>query len=175
MVDQSTGERLAVISDLLINPDNGSIEGFFVVPIGGLRSATDDLFLSTMDILRWGKSVTISALHAIAPASEMIRLERLLNDPRTVLGQKILSERGRRIGRCQDVQFNTKTWKIEWLFPRRWWSWGVAYPVSDVLEVRPDAIIVKDEVSIKEPVEVVQPEEEVDLASGLVTPSTRSE
>lgn len=60
-----------------------------------------------------------------------------------MLNQRIRTESGTSLGRCRDVQFNTDTMHIEWIFPRKWFRWGMALPVSDIIEVRNDAIIVK--------------------------------
>ncbi len=39
--------------------------------------------------------------------------------------------------------------KIEWLFPRRFFRWGIALPISEVVEVLPDAIVVRNPVAIE--------------------------
>ena len=44
------------------------------------------------------------------------------------------------------MQIDTERLRVEWLFPRRLLQWGVALPFSEVIEVRKDAVIVKDPV-----------------------------
>lgn len=129
---------LGTISGILIHPDTGKVEGFVVWAQGV------ELFCGSADILRWGTRIYVRSADALAPPEDRIRLQSLLADPRTVLGQKIRTESGASIGRCKDVQLNTDTMHIEWLFPKSMFRWGVALPISEVLEVRRDAIIIRD-------------------------------
>lgn len=133
---------LGTISGILIVPDTGKIEGFYVNVSGILGWET--MYCSAIDIVRWGTRVYINSRDSLAAPADRIRLQALLEDPRTVLGQRIRSEAGHILGRCKDVQFNTDSMHIEWIFPRKWWRWGVALPVSDIIEVRNEAIIVKN-------------------------------
>lgn len=145
---------LGAVSGILIEPDTGKIEGFFVHVEGVLGGET--LFCSTMDIVRWGTRIYMNSQDSLALAEDRIRLQTLLQDPRTVLGQRIKTESGTRLGKCKDVQFNTDSMHIEWIFPRRWFRWGIALPVSDILEIKPEAIIVKDPLKG----EAIEPQEE---------------
>ncbi|MDD3896704.1 MAG: hypothetical protein PHU04_02555 [Candidatus Peribacteraceae bacterium] len=141
VVCDSTSEILGQIAGILIHPDTGGVEGFFlatVVPMSGTP------FLSALDIIRWGTHVHVRDADAVFPAEERIRLQPLLEDRRTVLNQRVRTEGGRSLGVCRDVQFHSDSMRCEWLFPRRWWRWAVPLPFSDVVEVRPDAIIVRD-------------------------------
>jgi hypothetical protein len=83
----------------------------------------------------------------LAPAGDFLRIQPLLSEERTILGQVIRTASGRVIGRCRDIQFETKSMHLTWLFPRRWFKWGTPISVREVLEVRPDAIIVRDPAS----------------------------
>jgi len=146
----STHEFVGRLNDVLIVPDTGKIEGFFVraVHIGGTP------FLSAIDIVQWGGHVHVSDPEAIYPAEERIRLQSLLEDNRRIIGQVIRTEAGITIGRCMDVQFDTETMHCEWMFPRKWWRWQTPVPISHVIEVRSDAIIVREqEMPVREIVE----------------------
>ena len=141
-MEEGGDQILGTIAGILILPDTGKIEGFFVHAQGILGVET--VFCSTVDIVRWGTRVYVNSHTALAPAEDRIRLQSLLQDPRTVLNQKIRTEAGTHLGRCKDVQFNTESMHIEWLFPKKWFRWGVALPVSDIVEITPEAIITKD-------------------------------
>ncbi len=133
---------LGTIADILIHPDTGRIEGFFVRTGGVFHGAT--LFLASLDILRWGTRVTVRDPDALSPPEDRIRLQALLEDPRRVVGQPMRTESGKYLGRCRDVQFDTNTFIVEWVFPRRMLRWGVPIPLNQVLEVRKHAIVVRD-------------------------------
>ncbi len=142
VVEEGTGEEVGRISDILIHPDSGKVEGFFIhVPA---LFASQELFLSTLDILRFGTAVSVRSHDILAPAEDHLRLAPLLEERRPVLGQRMRTEGGKRLGRCADVQLDTSHWHIEWLFPRRFLSWGTPLPLTEIVEVRHDAIVVRD-------------------------------
>jgi uncharacterized protein YrrD len=154
-------EACATLRDVLIHPDTGKIEGFFVAVPGFLRS--EERFLQTMDILHWGKHVRIRDTEVLIPVEDVIRLERLLEEGRPVLGQRILTEGELFIGMCRDVQFDTKHFLLEWIFPRKMLRWGRGIPASSIVEVRPDGIVVRDSALVTER------EEKAPILQGLET------
>ena len=156
IVCDSLHEAVGQILEILINPDSGKVEGFFVVAPHVPFSAMP--FVSALDIVRWGTAVHIRDADMISPAGDRIRLQPLLDDRRRILGQRIRTESGKYLGRCKDVQFNTDSMRCEWLFPRKWMRWSAPIPFSNIVEVRGDAIIVRDELqTIKDAVEESEP------------------
>lgn len=142
VIDDLNDEVQGVLSGILIEPDSGNIEGFFVHVPGFL--SRQELYCSAMDIVRWGTRVVVRDPEAVSTADDRIRLQPLLQDPRTVIGQKMRTESGKLVGVCRDVQFDTEAMHVEWLFPKRWWKWGIALPLSEVVEIKPAAIILRD-------------------------------
>lgn len=134
VLDEETGDLLGELGGILINPDTGVIEGFFVGP----------LFLAGVDIIHWGLRVVVRSADVLGPLDERIRLQAIASGNRSVLGQAMVTESGKRLGTCRDVQFNTVDFRLEWLFPRRFWRWGVGVPASQIVEVRDDAIVLRD-------------------------------
>ena len=151
VVCDSIHEVLGRITGILVQPDTGKVEGFFValaMPMAGTP------FLSSIDIVRWGTHVHVRAADTVFPVEERVRLQPLLEDGRIVLNQRVRTESGRSLGVCRDLQFHSDFMQCEWLFPRRFWHWAVPLPFSDVIEVRRDAIIVRDpKPPVKEAVE----------------------
>lgn len=142
VLEESTGEVLGTISGIVLHPDQLKVEGFFVRTEGLWRA--EDLFLPATSILRWGVSVRISHAHHVAPISEMVRMQSILESGRSVLGQRIVSEEGVYHGVCRDVQFSTKDFSLEWLFPKKGWRWRRPLPISAIVEVRPDAVVIRE-------------------------------
>lgn len=143
VVEESSEEVIGVLADMLIHPDTGAVEGFYVqVPGEGFGSSV--LFCSSLDVLRFGARIYVRSADALGEPEEIIRLQPLLEDGRRVLGQPIRTESGSELGRCRDVQFDTESMHISWLFPKRRFRWGTGVPVSDIVEVRKDAIVVRD-------------------------------
>jgi sporulation protein YlmC with PRC-barrel domain len=145
VVAEDSEEALGTLSGIVLHPDTGKVEGFFVRVSRFL--AAEELFLSSMDITRFGLRVGVRERDVLAPAGDFLRIQPLLSEERTILGQVIRTASGRVIGRCRDIQFETKSMHLTWLFPRRWFKWGTPISVREVLEVRPDAIIVRDPAS----------------------------
>lgn len=145
IVQDDDNAPLGLISGVLIHPDTGKVEGFAVS--AGFFQMSEQLFLQSSDILSWGTSVRIRSADFIAPMDDIIRLQPLLDDPRTIIGQRVLvTDTNQYIGRCVDAQFDTRLFHIEWLFVRKWFVLShPPIPVSSILEVRNDAIVIRDE------------------------------
>lgn len=142
VADQHDDAAIGTLAGMLIHPDSLRIEGFFVRVPGFLSS--EELFLGQEEIVHWGTSIRIRDADVLSPLEERVRLAALVSDARTVLGQRMYTEEGRLIGVCHDVQFDTATCSLEWLFPRLWWRWRRAVPASAVREVTQTAIIVRE-------------------------------
>lgn len=144
VMDDRSDDVLGTVTGVFVHPDIGKIEGFFV------RTHAGDEFLAANDIAHWGRAIVVRDVDTIARLDERVRLSALWNEGRTVLGQRIVTEAGVIVGMCADVQFETDTFRLEWLFPRKWLRWKRPIPAGSIIEVRPDAVCVRDaEVPVK--------------------------
>lgn len=141
-MEELTEEVVALLSGVLIHPDQGKIEGFFVRVPRFLH--TQELFLPVNDIRHWGSRIRIREEDVLSPLEDFIRLQTLTEDGRTILGQKIVTESGVNLGTCVDVQFDTKHFMLEWLFPRKIFRWREPVIASSIVRVKSDAIVVRD-------------------------------
>lgn len=148
VIDDSAEEEIASLSGILLNPDIGKVEGFFVHINGFFHS--QELFLPVMDIVHWGNRVRVREAASLSPLEEFVRLNTLYTEGRSVIGQRIVTEAEVPLGMCRDVQFDTVTFYLEWIFPRRWWRWATPLPSSSIVLVRPDAVVVRDAVTLPE-------------------------
>lgn len=164
VIDDSTQQTLGVISDPLIDPDTGRIVGFFVLP---LMIGEGELFLQSTDIASWGTRIHVLSVDRLGPPEDYVRLQKHLQDPRTFLGQKIRTKPGgRSLGTLDDVQFNTRTFAVEWLFPRKLFFIRQPIPVTEVLEVTEEAIWVRD--PIRPVKEVIMEEKSQGIADPIL-------
>lgn len=138
VLDERSDEALASVTGIFAHPDLGKLEGLFVM------TARGEEFLAVSDISHWGRSVVVRHPDAIATLDERVRLSALWDEARPVVGQRIVTESGKFLGRCKDVQFETDTFRMEWLFPRRMLRWQRPVPVTAVVEVTVDAVKVRD-------------------------------
>lgn len=141
------GSRLPIARlDLpIINVDTGKIEAFFVLISGGFLPARR-LVLPVADIARFGARVTVRSSEVFCEPTDVIRIASLLSDSRRLLQQRMQTVSGVYLGRAADVQFETLHFMLQWIFPRRWYGWGTPVSTSSVLEVTPQAVIVRDAV-----------------------------
>lgn len=160
IIEQSTGDVVGYLVKPLIEPDKGVILGFFV-----FRPHTGPTmhYVSALDIIHFGMRVEIRDEQYICDPYDIVRLQTSLDDSRVVLGQRIQTESGSTLGVCRDVQFDTETMHLTWLFPKRWFRWADPLPIRTVMEIRPDAIIVQD---------VLHPAEEESITNALSAPFT---
>jgi hypothetical protein len=162
VVDDTAQEAVGILRHPLVNPDTGLIEGFFLDTID---PGMVDAFLMAHDIVAWGTRIHVRDGHRVASAADFIRLRPLLDDPRSVLHQQIRVRDSRRfLGTCVDIQLDTRKFSIEWLFPRRWFLMRDPIPASEILEVTPEAIWVRD------PIRVLPEEADERLASDIQEP-----
>lgn len=148
VLEEGTNERLATISNIFIHPDTGAIEGFFVRVPTFFHS--DTLFLSAQDIVHWGTHVRVLRGEVFSSIEEYVRLLSFLEEGRTVFRQHIFTESGVDLGRCSDIQFSTKTFALEWLFPKKLWWWQRPIPASSIVRVEPKGVIVREAVILPE-------------------------
>ncbi len=142
VLDEDTQDCVGILARPLVDPDTGSILGFFVRT---LPSFTGDKFLSTQDILSVGTKVHIRSADMLSPPGEIIRLQKHLEDPRPFFGQHIrIRSSGKSLGRCSDVQFDTRHFLLEWMFPRGLFFFGQPIAASEIIEVTVDAIWIKE-------------------------------
>ncbi len=140
---EDTGDTLGELAGIAIHPDTGKVEGFYVSMPAGFFSS-EALFLGSSDILHWGTIITIRTRSVLSPPEDFLRLQALFEDERSFLGQAIKTESGKYIGYCGDVQFDTDHFIVEWIFPKKFFQWGIALPVSEIVEVKKEAIIIRD-------------------------------
>ena len=133
---------MGTLSGIVLHPDTGVVEGFFVCTPGLFERG--NLFLQSVNILHWGLRVTIRHADVLSSVDDLVRLRTLIDEHRPILGQRMITESGRTLGRCSDVQFTTNDFRLEWLFPRRFLRTGIPVPASQILEVTPEAIILRD-------------------------------
>lgn len=140
VVDESE-QILGKIADICINPDTLNIEGFFVHIQGFFSSEIK--FLQCIAIEHWGSRIRVRHADSLSPIEELVRISRILEDQRPVMRQMMVTDFGKKMGRCTDIQFDTRSFRLEWLFPRRFLRWGIPIPIRAIVEIKRDAIVIQ--------------------------------
>jgi hypothetical protein len=131
-----------VVVQPLLHPDTGVVEG---VSLRARRWGSPLLAIRTDDLTRWtDEHLVVTRAEAISPVADFVRFQAWLTEGRTLVGQRVVTLGGRRLGRCRDVLFDDELLQLIAIVPRRWGIWQLPVRRHDVLEVRPQAIIVRD-------------------------------
>jgi hypothetical protein len=146
IIDEVHHEIHGIVSDLLIDPDNGKL----IAAIASISNTDDPYAVQMNDVVSWGQRLHIGSPNALGPLDDFVRLQEVLSDRRTFIRQRIVSESGNYFGKCVDVQFNGQSFMIEWIFPRKYFRKGIALPASDIIEVTDKAIRIKNQLPKEE-------------------------
>ena len=170
VIDNLDHQVHGLVYDFLVDADRGKVIALLVKRLG----ARELHALQVEDIASWGNRVHVREPDVMAEVSDFIRLEQFMEDPRTLFAQPIVTEQGENIGRCLDFQFRTDTFDLEWIFPRKFFFIkGPALPVSEILEVTPEAIIIRDQ-GPREEEELVGEQVAPPRLKTVVTPAART-
>ncbi|HLC75782.1 MAG TPA: hypothetical protein VJB82_01515 [Candidatus Peribacterales bacterium] len=155
-----------IVTGTIIDPDRAKIIAFII----GRFGFPEPHALMTQDIESWGNRIHIRDVDVLGELSDFVRLNQYRNDDRSFIGQEIRTKSGQRIGRCADVQFRTDTFDLEWIFPRRFFRKALPLPISEIVEVTPEAIIIKDQ-GVKKEVIPAEESAENSITDPVITPA----
>lgn len=148
------GSPLAMIKDIIIHPDTGKIEGFWVKP---LTLPIKDGILLSDSILEWKKNVYIKDEREIAEPDEIIKIEEVLARETYFIGNTVKNESEEVIGKVFDVDFDTKKYYLKNIYIEKsiigFKHSQRMLPYDSIIKVLPEYILVKDIKDKKETVE----------------------
>lgn len=151
VLSYAEGTALAVIQDVVIHPDTGKIEAFWVKP---LTVPIRHGILLADDIVAWKKNLYIKDERVIAEPEDVIRVSDILSRRTYFIGNKVKGESGKVYGRVFDLDFDDKTLYLRYLFAHRSFLYFKYKPCffhfDGVIQVLPEFILVKEEAGKKE-------------------------
>jgi sporulation protein YlmC with PRC-barrel domain len=160
ILESDSGDLLAMVTGIIINPDSGMVEAFWVKPATLPYRAA---ILKTTDILEFKKNLYIRSDKVLAQAEDVIRINAILEDGRTFLGNLVQNEAGDSYGRCDNLSFDTDTNALKQIHCKKSLL-GVfnldqrIFSYESIIKVLPDMILVKDDATKKDTVIVTTPE-----------------
>lgn len=153
VVRHSDGELLALINDVIINPDTGKIEAFWVKPA---TIPVSNAVLKSDAITDWKKKVYIQSENEIVEAEDVIRISEILSKNTYFIGNTVKNEAGDFIGTVYDLDFDTEKLYLRQIYTEKSFlifSFSKRIFNSDsILKALPEYILVKDKQDIKEKV-----------------------
>lgn len=111
VVTYDTGERIAVILDVIFDQDSNMLLGFLVDEAGWFSSSKVIPFVSIRSI--GIDAIIVSSKDATVSAREIQPIDRVLEHNNIMQGMKIISTDGRDLGTTIDLYFDELTGKID--------------------------------------------------------------
>lgn len=160
VLEFDSGDLLGMISGIIVHPDTGMVEAFWVKPATiPLRAAV----LKVSDILELKKNFYIKSDKVLAEASDLIRISEILQDGRRFLGSPVVSETGGSYGKCENIAFETDNYALKQIHTRKAFL-GLfqtdrrIFSYNNIVKLTPHAIIINDDSTKKEPLIATTPE-----------------
>lgn len=148
------GSLLAVVKDVIVNPDTGKLEAVWVKPAAHILSYA---VIRAEDIVEWKKHLYIKSEQAIADPADIIKIAEILTDGRQIIGNEVRTEEGVVLGRVTDIDFDTRDYYLHHLHVEKRWLGMIrrdrrilSYDL--IVQVFKDYILVKDKNAAKETV-----------------------
>lgn len=151
-------QPLTRVRDVILDTEKGKIVGFFVM--GGANRV-----IAPIDILNWGTYIMINDREDIIEPGDVHTIREALKKDTTIFKKKVYTKSGDYIGKVLDFGMNSKLFELtvivvsKTFFSLFFWDKKII-SAKDIIEIKPDRIIVKDLVRTA-PVEKFQ----VDMAS----------
>lgn len=116
LVDFNEGNTLALLRDIIVNPDSGKIEAFWVKPVGNIFA---NLIVQTQDILEWKKKIYTRDDSALATAEEVLRIAEILKKETPIIDQRVKGASGANYGTVSDLEFNDSTFDLKQIYTQK--------------------------------------------------------
>ncbi|MBU0577321.1 PRC-barrel domain-containing protein [Patescibacteria group bacterium] len=152
ILDFDDGNPLAMLKDVIIDPDTGKIEAFWVKPLTILAS---DAVIQSQDIVEWKKNIYVKDDSVIADPADIIRISDILSRATYIIGNRVQNEEGEFYGRVYNIDFDTETFYLKQIYVEKSILGLISlgrriFSFDSIVEVLPGSIIVKDKATKKE-------------------------
>ncbi|MBI5412251.1 PRC-barrel domain-containing protein [Candidatus Peregrinibacteria bacterium] len=140
-----TGELLGMIQDFIIRTETGRIEGFWVKTVA---HPFKNLIIQTHDIVGWKKNIYLKDPARISEPYEIIRIAQILEKGIEVIGNRVITEEKKYLGKVYDFDFNTDDFLLRTICVEKrflWFSYQRRIISSDaIIEILSAYIKVKE-------------------------------
>lgn len=158
VLQQDDGSPLAVLNDIIIDPDSGKVMAFWVKPV---NIPLSNAIIETDSILEWKKNIYIQDERQISDPADIIRISEVLERNTFFIGNRVQSEEGEKLGMVTNLTFDDRHFKLRQLMSHKIFLFFAYQPrlfdYRAVISVNPDYIVVKNKEEKKEEVKSGQP------------------
>lgn len=137
-----SGQPLSRVREVIINPDTGKIAGFFVM--NGQNKV-----IAPIDIVSWDNVIIVNDSDDIIESDDVHSIREALKKDTRIFKKKVFTKSGHALGKVLDFAMNSQFFEITSLvvaksfFSIAFWDKKIV-SAKDIIEIRPDKIIVKD-------------------------------
>ena len=139
------GALLALIQDIIIHPDTGKIEAFWVKP---LTLPIKNAIIQNDSILEWKKNIYIKDVREIAEPEDIIKISEILSRNTFFIGNLVKNEAEEVLGKIYDLDFDTNKLYLKNLYTQKSFFGfkfqSRIFPYDRIIKVLPEYILVKD-------------------------------
>ena len=157
LLSHADGAVLGIVMDLIINPDTGRIEAFWVKPY---EVPLKEAIVASEDVLGFRKGLSVRNEKVILEPGDILRVAEILNRGIFFYGNRAIGESGNPVGKVYDISFDPKQLMLRQIYTSKgffpFYYDRRIYPYGAIVEAMPDRIIVKDLEAPKE--EVINPD-----------------
>ena len=152
IVRQQDRFLVGLIKDIIINPDTGKVEGFWLKSI---TNPLGDKVLQTQDILEWKNNIYIHDEHIISDPNDLLRIVDVLERETFVVENHVIGESDISYGSVYDLDFETDIYQINNIYCHKT-IFGLfsharsVFSYKNIVEILPEKILVKDDSTEKE-------------------------
>lgn len=115
VTDISTGRQIATVSSLVINPHDLSVAAFKCF----VRSSGQEAYLTAQDIRDFKFNlITVQNESALSPLEELMRIQEFVDINYEIIGKKVQTESGVRLGVVNDYVIDDKSLLVSKLYVR---------------------------------------------------------
>ncbi len=150
--DFDEGRVLALLRDVVIDPETGKIAAFWVKPTDRLFS---NQIIQTQDILEWKKKIYVRNPSVLAEPEDLIKVSRILEKGIPVVGQRVRGLSGKGYGRLEAFDFDTQSFLLTRLYAQKrflgfFLRQAHSFPFLRIVSITPQAILVDDDPAQKQ-------------------------
>lgn len=146
IISIATGRRMGTVAQVIVDP--GHMKMLFLKV--ATQKSSQKLYLPANEVREMSHNhVVINSEESLAEADELVRYQKELSDPVLLLGYRVITTSGKRLGSCEDYVIEAETHRLIKLYVQAnlWQRLLVNHfiiDIADLVRIENRRIIVRD-------------------------------
>jgi uncharacterized protein YrrD len=148
IINLDSGKTLAWLSDIIIDPENGKVLGL-VATLGFWVKTKKAVAFS--DIYEFGpEAILVRDDESLINISNIVRIKKIIDQKIFILGSKVVTKSGKRLGRVKNFVVNTDLGILVKIYVESLWGKSfikgtLVIPAARIISIERKKIIISDE------------------------------